>query len=121
MGGVYFAMKAEFKDNPVKIVTFYILIAMVIFGFGVRIGERYFFFSFKYIFKLSRSYQYVSGLDFDYIWNSLWMVMIIITTGFNTIERCNKYFLVGYGDFTPKAYLARFFGLKIILLYLKIF
>jgi hypothetical protein len=39
-GGVDFAMKAEFKKYPIFVVSAYLLLAMVILGFGVRIGER---------------------------------------------------------------------------------
>ena len=82
MGGVFFAMKAEFRENPILVVSSYLVLSLLIIGFGVKIGEE--------------SIQYVSGLNFDYIENSMWMVYVIITT-------------VGYGDFVTVSYLARFF------------
>ena len=40
MGGVNFSMKAEFKNNPILVVSFYMIISLVLLGFGVQIGER---------------------------------------------------------------------------------
>ena len=39
-GGVEFSMKAEFQNNPILVVSCYITLALILLGFGVRIGER---------------------------------------------------------------------------------
>jgi len=40
MGGVYYSMKAEFKDNSALVVTVYLIISVSLLGFAIRIGER---------------------------------------------------------------------------------
>ena len=47
---------------------------------------------------LDRPYQYVSGINWDYVWNGLWCIVAIMTT-------------VGYGELYPKTHLGRLIGI----------
>ena len=86
-----FAMKAEFKNNPILVFAFLFTITVFVLGFATRTCERLIFI-FNIIFLLMglslnfcfliRSYSYVSGLNWDYAWNGIWMIIIIISTGF---------------------------------------
>ena len=77
-----FAIKACLKDKPFHFLIPLILVSIVVFSTAVRLFERG--------FSLGTSQQ-----DYSYIWNSMWLVMLTMTT-------------VGYGDFFPRTHLGRF-------------
>lgn len=77
-----FAVKAMLKEKPFHLLVPLILLSILVFSLSVRIFERGF---------LSESSQQ----DYSYIWNSMWLVMLTMTT-------------VGYGDFFPRTHFGRF-------------
>eukprot|EP01016_Furgasonia_blochmanni_P046020 TRINITY_DN6565_c0_g4_i1.p1 TRINITY_DN6565_c0_g4~~TRINITY_DN6565_c0_g4_i1.p1 ORF type:complete len:951 (+),score=116.47 TRINITY_DN6565_c0_g4_i1:3-2855(+) len=79
-GGTTFALKAELKTRPYLIVSCLLVICVSIYGFAIRNCER--------------TYTHASGQDWEYIWNGMWCIMMIMTTA-------------GYGDYFPKTHLGR--------------
>jgi len=83
-GGFTFSMKAEFKKNPVVVFGMFFTISILFLGFATRTSERSFLiYFFEYLIIFYRSYSYVVGLNWDSIWNGIWMIVIIISTGFS--------------------------------------
>lgn len=80
---VLFVMKSEFKERPYVILGATMLVSIFTFALAARVFER--------------PYNEDNGgdKDFSYVWNALWMIVVVMTT-------------VGYGDFFPQTHLGRF-------------
>ena len=78
-----FVLKSLFKERPFLTLGVSMCLSITIFGFATRTFER--------------PYNDDNGrkMDFDYVWNAMWMIVITMTT-------------VGYGDFFPQTHMGRF-------------
>jgi hypothetical protein len=81
--GVSFALKAELKERPYLVVGFVMTVSIFVYGVALRNAER--------------PFMYHSKMDWDYVWNGLWCIIITMAT-------------VGYGDFYPSTHLGRMIG-----------
>lgn len=79
-GGEAFALKCELKERPYTVISVALGVSIVAFGFALRQAEL--------------PYMATSGQDWMYLWNSMWCVIITMST-------------VGFGDFTPHTHLGR--------------
>lgn len=70
-------------DSPIIVLALAMCISVFLLGFALRVYERPFS-------DDNRS----ENQDFGYIWNSLWLIMLAMTT-------------VGYGDFAPRTHIGR--------------
>lgn len=80
--GSRFMLKAYFQSRPFLVLSVSLLTSLICFALMIRILERPY------------AIDNGSGQDYNYIWNSLWMVIITM-------------FTVGYGDFYPQTHLGR--------------
>ena len=78
-----FACKAVLQERPYLVLTVCMSVSIVLFGFAARIFERPY------------TSEFSSDQDFDYAWNSMWLIVLTMTT-------------VGYGDFFPRTHMGRF-------------
>ena len=78
-----FVLKSLFKERPFLTLGVSMCLSITIFGMATRTFER--------------PYNDDNGrkMDFDYVWNAMWMIVITMTT-------------VGYGDFYPQTHMGRF-------------
>jgi len=78
-----FVLKSLFKERPFMTLGVSMCLSITIFGMATRTFER--------------PYNDDNGhkMDFDYVWNAMWMIVITMTT-------------VGYGDFYPQTHMGRF-------------
>lgn len=72
--GLLFTMRSEFHHNTQRFVMIFISLYILILGFLIRLCER--------------SFMQLSLYDWDYVWNSFWIIIVDMTS-------------VGYGDFVP--------------------
>lgn len=72
--GLLFTLRSEFHHNTQRFVMIFISLYILILGFLIRLCER--------------SFMQLSGYDWDYVWNSFWIIIVDMTS-------------VGYGDFVP--------------------
>jgi potassium intermediate/small conductance calcium-activated channel subfamily N protein 2 len=82
--GSFFVLKALFKEKPYSMIAVAMTLSIIIFSIATRTFER------PYEPSSSGSKQ-----DYDYIWNSMWLIVLTMTT-------------VGYGDFFPQTHMGRF-------------
>lgn len=62
-----FALKCLMKNSPFYLVSILLLMTIFVFGHALRICERY---------------HTVKDQGFGYYWNSMWMIILTMTTGF---------------------------------------
>ena len=77
-----FSIKAEFKENPFRLVLLCLLGSIFIFGYAIRSIEMFFMNGGE------------NPLDWRYFWNGMWCVIITMAT-------------VGFGDFYPISTIGR--------------
>ena len=75
-----FALKCELKERPYSVISVALAISILAFGFAMRLAEL--------------PYIATSGYDWTYLWNSMWCVIVTMST-------------VGFGDFVPHTHLGR--------------
>jgi len=80
--GSRFMLKAYFQSRPFLVLSVSLLTSLICFALMIRILERPY------------AIDNGSNQDYNYVWNSLWMVIITM-------------FTVGYGDFYPQTHLGR--------------
>jgi hypothetical protein len=81
--GVLFVLKALFKEKPYTTIAGVMTLSIFVLGLATRTFER------PYTPSSSGA-----NLDYDYIWNALWLIVLTMTT-------------VGYGDFFPQTHMGR--------------
>ena len=77
-----FVLKAIFKEKPYVTLSICMVLSIAIFGMATRTFER------------PHLPEYGTDMDYDYIWNAMWLVVLTMTT-------------VGYGDFYPQTHMGR--------------
>lgn len=63
----YFLMKCLLHYRSGRFILFLFLSILIIFGFALRIAER--------------PFMYHSMLNWDYVWNGFWCVIVLVSTG----------------------------------------
>jgi Ion channel len=79
---IFYSLKALLREKPIQMIMPLMGISLLSMSFALRTYEKN--------FRSDNNTQ-----DYSYIWNSMWLVMLTMTT-------------VGYGDFYPKTHAGRF-------------
>jgi hypothetical protein len=79
-----FGIKSVVKENPYVLMLIMFVLSALTSAYGMQVFER--------------PLNIPSNQDFNSYWNSLWLVVVTMTT-------------VGYGDLSPKSYGGRIVGM----------